>query len=157
MDHPPRQVRRILIAALLGDWSGFATQRSICRAWLAIVLLLIAVPSPGQDILRDNLVVVPKLQPLDRLVRKQLETLFTESDAAEAAHGRDSTTWHVASARHDPLTVHGSRLMDYVREHAGTPESLICLSTWSTGAREPRPSAHWLALSYCERTKTIRL
>jgi peroxiredoxin len=101
------------------------------------MVLLFPASAQGQAILQDDLAVTPKLQPLDRLVREQLATRLKECDAAESAHGRNSAEWFEANNRHDPLTVHGSRVLEYAREHPGTPESLICLSyivDWSEGS-----------------------
>lgn len=105
--------------------------------WFFLVVALCVQPyAHGQSILDEKLSVADELQPLDALVRDQLEIWFTERDAARESHGRNSAEWHAAGDQFNPITVHGSSVLKYAKDYARTPEALICLAyivDWGEG------------------------
>jgi peroxiredoxin len=72
--------------------------------------------------------VAEKLRPLDNRIREQLAKWFAAREAAAAQYGWDSEEQHTADERNRPLAVHGDRILEYAREHPGTPEALACLN-----------------------------
>jgi len=138
---PPRPLNRG-VSCSIGAFMTFRESFfNVRRQWAGCVLVVaVLAPSPrvacGHSILDDALEVTKVLQPLDHQIREQLVTWFAERDAAEARYGRESAEWFEANDRHNPLAVHGARILGYARENPGTPDAQTCLSyivDWGEG------------------------
>jgi cytochrome oxidase Cu insertion factor (SCO1/SenC/PrrC family) len=110
--------------------------RLVWRFSLVLAVLYLRPYAHGQSILDEELPVADTLQPLDALIRDQLVIWFDERDAAGESHGRDSAEWFESGKRFNPITVHGTSVLKYARDHGGTPEALVCLAyiiDWGEG------------------------
>lgn len=104
----------------------FVFRAATCAATI-LVLLAAEQHAVAQDTMTGPLEVDPALQPLDELLRQQWEIFFTERDKAWNLHNGPSQVYYEASRKSLPTTVHGEKLIDFAREHPGTPEALQCL------------------------------
>ncbi|QDU37087.1 Methylamine utilization protein MauD [Maioricimonas rarisocia] len=113
------------------------TGTRLLRGFAALLIFgTLSTHLPAQDILSDDLLVRDSLRPFDRLLQKQLRVWFDSMDAALTEDGTQSPEWWRTSERLNPLTVHGGTLLDYARDHAGSPEALACLAyivDWGEG------------------------
>ena len=105
----------------------------------------------AQSVLDEKLEVAEELRALDVRLRSQLRKLFDGRDAVLSDDGKQTPEWWTTDARLNPLTVHGQSVLNYARDHVGTPASLICLGyiiDWGEG--QPRD----LYLSACDELIT---
>ena len=102
--------------------------RQVSRFMIAILFVCCLGSDVKAQVLAEDLEVPEKLRPLDAQLRGQLRVWLDARDAARSDDGKQTAEWWEADRRFSPLLVHGESLLEYAREHAGSPESFICLA-----------------------------
>jgi len=129
------------------------------RVYHVAILHLAAVwagssPALAQTERTRPLELPAELQPLDELLRTKMIVWFEERDKALEPDGSKRARWHEANDKFNPLNMHGQRLLDYARQHPGTPAAFACLSyiiDWGEGDPKELHLAAWDELLKHER------